>query len=130
MHSTRQGVIESVSSELLQTTLSKFGPLKEHEIVRSKACAFAEFTTVESARRAITASLPTSQGGEGGIRVDVGEGQPVRITVETKKERGERPPPRPRGGGNAGQGAGERGAFRGGRGGRGRGGTPPSGKAI
>ena len=92
--------------------------------MRSKACAFLEFQNLDHARRAIAVSLPLSQGGEGGIRLDVGTDQPVRIIVETRKERGERPPPRPRGGApNNGE---PRGPFRGGRGGgRGRGAPPP-----
>ncbi len=69
------------------------------DIVRSKVCAFVEFTTVEAARRAIIASLPVAQGGGGGVRVEAsGEVPSVRITIETKKARGERPISRPRGG--------------------------------
>jgi hypothetical protein len=100
----------------------RFGPVKELEIVRSKACAFLEFTTLDAAKRAIATSLPMSQGGEGGIRIDVGDGAQARITIETRKERGERPPPRPRGG--APPNGDMRGGFRG-RGGppRGRGGV-------
>nr|VWP00865.1 Lrr-gala family type III effector protein (Gala 7) [Ganoderma boninense] len=88
-----------------------------------KACAFLEFLSLDAAKRAITASLPVAQGGEGGIRIetDGGAGQ-ARIIVETRKERGERPPPRgPPMNGDRG-----RGAFRGRGGpGRGRGGPPP-----
>ena len=88
-------MIESVSDKDLKHVLTtRFGPLKECEIVRNKACAFLEFTTLDAARRAIVASLPAAQGGEGGIRIDVGGDAPVRISVETRKERGERPPPR------------------------------------
>lgn len=114
-----QGVIETVSDAALRNVLtSRFGAVKELEIVRSKACAFLEFTTVEAARRAIVASLPSNIGGEGGIRVgDGSEGPPVRIVVETRKERGERPPPRPPVNGERG-----RGGF------RGRGGPNPRGR--
>ncbi|KDR80031.1 hypothetical protein GALMADRAFT_208255 [Galerina marginata CBS 339.88] len=125
-----KGVVEPISQTLLQTTLTqRFGPIKELEIVRAKACAFLEFASVDSARRAITASLGHGQGGEGGVWVDVGgEVGQLRLSVETKKERGERPPSRPRGGAPpvAGNGHGDgRGApgggfrGRGGRGGRG-----------
>lgn len=102
----------------------RFGPLKDLEIVRSKACAFLEFLSIDSAKRAITASLPQSQGGEGGIRIEVrGDMQPIRITVETKKERGDRPVSRPRGGPPVNGGGDTRGGFRGrgGPGNRGRG---------
>lgn len=90
---------ENVTETALRNTLtSRFGPIKDLDLVRNKACAFLEFSSVDAARRAIVASLPTSQGGEGGIRIDVGDGQQMRITIETRKERGERPPSRPRGG--------------------------------
>lgn len=105
---------------MTQTLTTRFGPIKDIEIVRSRACAFAEFHSLDNAKRAIIASLPVSQGGEGGLRIDVGgEAGQIRIVVETKKERGDRPPPRPRGGAPGNGDA--RGGFRGGRGG-GRGG--------
>jgi len=110
-----KNVVENVAMGALRDTLTnRFGPVKELDIVRSKACAFLEFTTVESARRAIVASLPLAQGGEGGIKVgDDG----TRITVELRKERGDRPPPRPR---NIPPPNGDmRGGYRGGRGGGG-----------
>jgi hypothetical protein len=116
-----------VSSALLTSALTnRFGPLKDLEIVRTKACAFFEFLNIEAAKKAIIASLPIPQGGEGGIRIDVGgEMGQVRILVETRKERGDRPVSRPRGGAPVnGEG---RGGFRGrgGRGGGGNRGGPP-----
>ncbi|KAF7316199.1 putative G3BP-like protein [Mycena indigotica] len=112
-----KGVVDPISNTLLTNHLSnQFGPLKEVDVVRSKACAFLEFTTVDAARRAIVASLPPSQGGEGGVWIDCGEGGNLRISVETRKERNERPVSRPRGGGPMGEG---RGAGEG----RGRGGS-------
>jgi len=121
-------VIESVTNtQLNQVLTQRFGPLKEFEVVRAKACAFLEFTSLDAAKKAIIASLPQNQGGEGGIRIDVGgEAGSVRIVVETRKERGERPQSRPRGGGPIN--GDSRGGFRSGRGGpggRGRGGPPP-----
>lgn len=121
---------ESISEGALKTTLStRFGPIKELEILRSKACAFLEFAHLDSAKRAIAASLSPAQGGEGGIRIDLdgGAGQ-ARILVETRKEKSERQPPRgpPMNGGDS-----RRGSFRGRGGpggGRGRGGPPPSQK--
>lgn len=119
--------MESVTEPALRNVTSRFGPIKELEIVRSKACAFLEFEKVESARRAIITSLPLGAGGQGGVRVEEVDGTP-RITFETKKERGERPVSRPRGGG-PGQGmnggSDGRGGFRPrGQGGRGRGPKP------
>jgi len=94
--------------------------------VRSKACAFLEFVSVDSAKRAIIASLTQNQGGDGGVWLDVGgDAAQVRISIETKKERGDRPVPRPRVpsvNGEARGGAGGGSGFRGGRGGGGRGG--------
>jgi hypothetical protein len=69
-----------------------------------------EFRSVDSAKRAIIASLHVPMGGEGGIHLDEQKfGSPARINVETRKERGDRPAPRPRGamaiGGGEGRGA-------------------------
>lgn len=94
-----KGVVESVTPQSLSTYLTtRFGTIKDMDIVRSKACAFVEFHSLDAARKAIIASLPQAQGGEGGLWVDTADGQQTRISVETRKERGERPAPRPRGG--------------------------------
>ena len=116
-----QSVTENISDEALRKTLTeRFGPIKELDILRNKACAFLEFAQLDAARRAIIASLQVPQGGEGGIRIDGAEGN-ARIYVETRKERGDRPPPRG-GPNNIDRG---RGGYRG-RGGPGRGrGAPP-----
>ena len=92
-----QGVVETVSDAALKSTLTqRFGPLKEIEIVRSKACAFLEFTTVDAAKRAIIASLSPGAGGEGGVRIGEAsaDGSQPRVFVETRKERSERGPAR------------------------------------
>jgi len=114
--------VETVTEQALrQVVTSRFGPVKELEIVRTKACAFLEFEKLESAKRAIITSLPQGQGGQGGVRIDTGS-ENVRIFIETKKERGERPVSRPRGGG-PGQGVNGGGEGRGGYRGRGPGGS-------
>lgn len=95
---------EVVSHQALMNALSRFGPHKNLEIVRTKACGFVEFHTLDAARKAIIASLPANAGGEGGIRIDTGSDSHVRIVVETRKERSERPSPRPRTGNQQGQG--------------------------
>ncbi|KAJ4473082.1 hypothetical protein J3R30DRAFT_3514622, partial [Lentinula aciculospora] len=85
-----KSVTESISPQAITQALVRFGPLKGTvEIVRLKSCAFAEFTTVDAARRAIIMSLPPAAGGDGGVKVDVG-GETLKIIVETKKERGDR----------------------------------------
>lgn len=122
--------MDQISTTALSGLLTaRFGPIKDLEVVRSKACAFLEFSSVEAARRAIIASLNRNQGGDGGVFLEV-EGNSMRIFIETKKERGDRPAPRPRGGAPAinGEGRGQ-GGYRG-RGGSGRGGRggPPAGK--
>jgi len=122
---------ESVSPVALREVLAaRFGPIKELEVIRSKACAFLEFQSVDSARRAILASLPNNLGGEGGIRIgdDTTTERAPRITVEMRKERGDRPMPGrpPRTGGPE-----QRGSFRGrgrGRGDGPRGGAPQAAK--
>lgn len=122
-----QGVVEHVTEATLKNTLTqRFGPIKDVEIVRSKACAFLEFLSLNDARRAQVASLNVNIGGEGGIRVgEAPDGHPLRIYVETRKERSDRPPPR----GTPVNGDRGRGGFRG-RGGasRGRGAPPPQQK--
>ncbi|KAJ3473906.1 hypothetical protein NLI96_g12761 [Meripilus lineatus] len=112
-----KGVVDSISDAALKATLTqRFGPIKEIEIHRQKACAFLEFERVDSTRRAIAASLPVNQGGEGGVRIGTSQdGSPVpKVYVETRKERNERGPPR---GGAANGGDNRRGGYRGGRGG-------------
>jgi hypothetical protein len=115
--------VEAVTEPALrQAVTSRFGPVKELEIVRNKACAFLEFEKLDSARRAIAASLSPAVGGQGGVRIDTEAGPNFRIFIETKKERGERPVSRPRGGG-PGQGMNGGGEGRGGYRNRGQGGS-------
>lgn len=115
-----KSVTENITEAALKEALTtRFGPVKDVSIVRSKACAFLEFVDVSAARRAMMVSLPPSQGGEGGVRIG-----DHKVIVDHRKERNERPPPRtPPVNGERG-----RGGFRGGRGGpgggRGRGGPP------
>ena len=114
-----KGVTENIPEErLVQILNQQFGPIKEYEIVRSKACAFLEFKTLDAAKKAIIASLPASQGGDGCIKLDEKEfGTPARLNIEIRKERGDRPPPRPRGGApisSGGHVAGDAGSGRGG----------------
>ncbi|KAH6918047.1 hypothetical protein BKA70DRAFT_1246057 [Coprinopsis sp. MPI-PUGE-AT-0042] len=126
-----KGVVEPITDAGLNATLARFGPIKELDIVRSKACAFLEYQSLDSAKRAIIASLNQGAGGEGGVFVETEQGN-VRIFVETKKERSDRPPAghhSAAGGSGRGRGVpptgGDRGGFRGGRGGqRGRGAPP------
>ncbi|KAG9095457.1 hypothetical protein FS749_010417 [Ceratobasidium sp. UAMH 11750] len=123
---------ESVSPAALREVLTaRFGAIKELEVVRTKACAFLEFQSVESARRAILASLPNNLGGEGGIRIgeDTPNERAPRITVEMRKERADRPIPgrAPRTGGPEQRGSSFRGRGRG-RGDGPRGGAPQATK--
>lgn len=78
-----------MSEEALHQAASRFGEVAKIEIVKYKACAFLEFAKVESARRAIIASLTTQQGGEGGVKAGSGDG---KLTFETRKEKDERRP--------------------------------------
>ncbi|KAJ9093428.1 hypothetical protein QFC21_006459 [Naganishia friedmannii] len=70
----------------LRQILSKYGEITKVEIVRDKACAFVEFAKLDSARKAIIASLLNVQGGDGGIKTVHGH----RIIVESRKEKSER----------------------------------------
>ncbi|KAL5480733.1 hypothetical protein ACEPAI_9673 [Sanghuangporus weigelae] len=94
-----KGLVDPMRNEDLENLLAQFGKIKNIEFVRSSGCAFVEYEDVKNAQRAISASLNKNQGGEGGIffkRSDNDER--MRVYVETRKERGERPPPRGRGG--------------------------------
>ncbi|KAG8858228.1 hypothetical protein FRB96_005357 [Tulasnella sp. 330] len=88
-----KAVTDNVTEAVLKETLiSRFGPVKELEIIRSKACAFLEFASPEAAQKAITVSLPVPQGGEGGIRLEgkLGpNGMRPRVIIEAREERGE-----------------------------------------
>ena len=141
---------EQVDEAAIKATAIRFGDVNKVEIVKQKACAFVEFSKVESARKAIIASLPTSQGGEGGVKIQGAEG---RLNFETRKEKDERKkgtgqsPTQSSTGSQQGQGQGQgqgqqgqggrggrtdrggAGAGRGGRGGRGRGGGQQGGQA-
>lgn len=90
---TEQGGTE-LDENSLRTAASRFGEVNKAEVVLNKACAFVEFKTAEAARKAITASLPTNQGGEGGIKIP---GISGTIHFETRKEKDERRPKGPGG---------------------------------
>ncbi|KAI5834232.1 hypothetical protein K523DRAFT_231125 [Schizophyllum commune Tattone D] len=129
-----KGVTEPISHTALANLLNtRYGKTKEIDIVRNKACAFVEFETVDSARKAIRDSATGGGTGNGtGVYIDVpgSETGQLRIVIETKKERGDRPPPQPHSGAQPGGPGRGRGGFRGGdRGGsiRGRGGPPRGG---
>lgn len=116
-----KGVVETIPEKLLREVLvTRFGPVRELDIVRSvsrarvsfsrtslpladapvrsslpqKACAFVEFERVDSARRAIQASMRPSEGGEGGVLIDLdgpGSTRNAMIHVVERKSPGERP---------------------------------------
>ncbi|TKA51062.1 hypothetical protein B0A53_05857 [Rhodotorula sp. CCFEE 5036] len=105
-----KGVVEAVTDQLLKDTLtSRFGPLKELDIVRSKACAFIEFEKLDHARKAIQVSMRPSEGGEGAIFITAEGGMQHRINVVERKPHDQRPVSK-RGGGA--MGGADRGGFR------------------
>ncbi|OCF41210.1 RAN protein binding protein [Kwoniella heveanensis CBS 569] len=101
---------EVLSENEVKNIAARFGDVKKVEIVKAKACAFVEFARVDSARKAIIASLPASQGGEDGVKFDGG-----RLNFETRKEKDER---RPKGGAGGQSGAGGQAGPRASEGGR------------
>ncbi|WRT67073.1 uncharacterized protein IL334_004039 [Kwoniella shivajii] len=76
---------EAMTENDLKNVAARFGEVKKIEIVKDKACAFVEFVKVESARKAIAASLPVAQGGEDGVKFEGG-----KLNFETRKEKDER----------------------------------------
>lgn len=109
---------EHVTESQLRSALSQFGTLKELSLVPSRGCAFAEFTSVDAARKAMSTSA--SRGG-----IVVGD-KNWKVSVEEKRK------PQQQGsqqGGGAGkQQGGERGGS-GPKGGRGGGASGRGGKA-
>lgn len=90
-----KGVVETVNEKALRDLLTaRFGPLKEFEVVRNKACAFLDFERVDGARKAIQACLRVADGGEGGIYI----GEDL-MHIVTKKAAADRPAPTGRTGG-------------------------------
>lgn len=101
-------IVDQLPPQGLQAALeAKFGPLKECQVIPSKACAFAEFASVESAKKAIQMSLPVAQGGEGGVKVGTNG---WTVIVEEKR----RPSDRPQAGGASSSRGGARGGAAGG----------------
>ncbi|GAA5964522.1 hypothetical protein JCM3765_005221 [Sporobolomyces pararoseus] len=127
-----KGVLEYVTEKQLKEVLStRFGPLKELDIIRSKACAFVEFVSLNDARKAIQVSMRHQDGGENGIIFETPTGEKARINVVERKPHNERPPPKPRsntqnnsesGAAGGGQGGGKGGQQRDGQGQRNQGG--------
>ncbi|KAI9638367.1 putative RAN protein binding protein [Dioszegia hungarica] len=106
---------EPMDENSLRAAASRFGEVSKVEIVGNKACAFVEFKSIQSATKAIIASLQTNQGGEGGVKV---QGQSGSLIFETRKEKDERRMKGP-GGGQQGPVGGERQMNGGGERGRG-----------
>ncbi|POW10454.1 hypothetical protein PSTT_06077 [Puccinia striiformis] len=87
--------IKSVNENIDEKTLKeqlvkKFGPIKELDIVRNKACGFLEFERIDSAKKAIQMSMPFNMGGKGGIPIVLSSGEEYVINVESKRQPGER----------------------------------------
>ncbi|PWN40916.1 hypothetical protein IE81DRAFT_304464, partial [Ceraceosorus guamensis] len=88
-------IMDQMPEEGLQAALEKqFGPMRECQIIPSRACAFGEFVSAEQARRAIAMSVRVSEGGQGGVPVG---NNGWTVTVEEKRKVGDRPPPTNRG---------------------------------
>ena len=94
--------------------LNKYGKVVSHDLINRNV--IATYEEPESARKAISASSAAN-----GLTITSGD-RKMRILVEPRRERGDRPPQRGRGGPPQG----DRGASRG----RGRGRAIPSGRAI
>ncbi|GAA5840199.1 hypothetical protein JCM3766R1_004125 [Sporobolomyces carnicolor] len=92
-----KGVLEYVTEKQLREVLTtRFGPIKDLDIIRSKACAFVEFHNLNDARKAIQVSMRHQDGGENGINFETPTGEKARINVVERKPHNERPPPKPR----------------------------------
>ncbi|KAG0146387.1 hypothetical protein CROQUDRAFT_657360 [Cronartium quercuum f. sp. fusiforme G11] len=86
-----KSVHENLDEKSLREQLAKkFGPIKDLDVIRNKACGFLEFERVDSAKKAIQMSLPFNQGGKGGITISVAGGEEFTIHIESKRQPGER----------------------------------------
>ncbi|OAV99703.1 hypothetical protein PTTG_00511 [Puccinia triticina 1-1 BBBD Race 1] len=86
-----KSVNENIDEKTLREQLLKrFGPIKELDIVRNKACGFLEFERIDSAKKAIQMSMPFNMGGKGGIPIVLPSGEEYVINVESKRQPGER----------------------------------------
>ncbi|KAA1122363.1 hypothetical protein PGTUg99_037089 [Puccinia graminis f. sp. tritici] len=86
-----KSVNENIDEKTLkEQLLKKFGPIKELDIVRNKACGFLEFERIDSAKKAIQMSMPFNMGGKGGIPIVLASGEEYVINVESKRQPGER----------------------------------------
>ena len=86
----QQDTTPPISESMLSNTLGKYGEINKIDFVKTKACAFVEYKQVESARKAIIASLRTVDGGEGGIKIPAEGGGYQKIIVESRKEKEDR----------------------------------------
>lgn len=88
-----KGVVESVNENTLREIIvQRYGPLREFDVIRSKACAFIEFEKLDGARRAIQASMRVQDGGEGGLYITAeGSNTPDLLHIVTRKALGDRP---------------------------------------
>lgn len=88
-----KGVVESVNENTLREIIvQRYGPLREFDVIRSKACAFIEFEKLDGARRAIQASMRVQDGGEGGLYITPeGSNTPDLLHIVTRKALGDRP---------------------------------------
>lgn len=116
-------VAEQMPPQGLQAALEAlFGPMKECQLLPSKGCAFGEFVSAESAKKAMQMSQPVSQGGQGGVKVGT-NGWTVQVLEKRKQIDRQQAGGAPRGGGPS-RGGGpqvNRGGARGGGGGGGAG---------
>lgn len=86
-----KSVNENIDEKSLRDQLTKkFGPIKELDVVRTKACGFLEFERIDSAKKAIQMSMPFNMGGKGGVTIVVASGEEYLINVESKRQPGER----------------------------------------
>lgn len=86
----QQDTTPPISEVALETALGKYGEIIKTDFVKTKACAFVEYKSVESARKAIIASLRVQDGGEGGIKIPTENGGFQKIIVESRKEKEDR----------------------------------------
>ncbi|KAF8214061.1 hypothetical protein K438DRAFT_1802805 [Mycena galopus ATCC 62051] len=77
------GVSKDITQAMLSSRMQRYGTLNHINIIRTKKIAFVEFTELEGARQAISASTTSH-----GVWLDRPQGGRARLTIETSKRQG------------------------------------------
>lgn len=75
-----------ISEPALYVDLSRFGKIKQLSMVRREGIAYVEFDALDSAKRAIVASLPRYAGGNGQVKVKTESGTQIKVQIRPRAQ--------------------------------------------